>query len=228
MMKRHKQEKLRHTLALTLSIGLHGLLLLGAYYLRMRGALTSQASGYSIELYTQPTQEEAPAEAVQEGPAHPQAEQQATASNQEGETETTPSELPHEAAKGATASGEAEEDQPTSTEQASANPVIDERGLYSINEDKQAGALLELVGWMWDTVPQPKDNTTETGKLIFEIQVDDLGEVIAVRTLEKTVSPLVEQLYKEALAKLTFSKTSESAVYAPISTGKVTFIIQAK
>ena len=55
-----------------------------------------------------------------------------------------------------------------------------------------------------------------------------MGEVVAIKTLEKTVSPLVAEVYREALAQLTFSKTSSSRVYAPISTGKVTFVIQLK
>jgi hypothetical protein len=88
--------------------------------------------------------------------------------------------------------------------------------------------LLELAGWMWDTAPQPQDNTEESGKIVFQITIDEFGEVIAIRTLEKTISPLVEKIYKEALTSLTFSKTSDNLVYTPTSTGKVTFILQVK
>jgi periplasmic protein TonB len=106
--------------------------------------------------------------------------------------------------------------------------TIDERSLYRAHQGKQTGALLELAGWMWDAAPQPHDNTDAIGKIVFQITIDALGEVIAVKTLEKTVSPLVENIYKEALTKLNFSKTADHIVYAPTFTGKVTFMLQVK
>ena len=110
--------------------------------------------------------------------------------------------------------------------------VIDQRGLHTgnkkENKKKRGGLLLDLVGWIWDTTPKPQDTTEETGKIVFEIKVDAFGEIIAIKTLEKTVTPLVEQIYTDSLTGLTFSKTSDSHAYAPISTGRVTFIIQTK
>lgn len=106
---------------------------------------------------------------------------------------------------------------------------IDARGLYTKHPQKQIrGATLELIGWKWDSVPHPKDNTEECGRLVFEIKVDENGEVIAIRTLEKTVSPLVEKIYADALQELTFSKTSSIQPYAPVSTGKVIFVLVPK
>lgn len=107
---------------------------------------------------------------------------------------------------------------------------IDARGLYAKKPQKQlrTGATLELTGWKWDSVPHPKDNTEECGRLVFEIKVDENGEVIAIRTLEKTVSPLVEKIYADALQLLTFSKTSSIQSYAPVSTGKVIFVLVPK
>ena len=231
-MEYNKHEKLRHSLALGLSISLHGILLIGAYYLRIRSVPPSQASGYRIELNTHFTQEEKASEATQETPASTQAEhqpiEQHTEASKEGKLKATPPTQADKANKGVPVREESTASESTTTNKRSAKTSIDKRGLYSINQDKQAGALLELMGWIWDAVPQPQDNTSETGKLVFEIKIDDLGEVIAVKTLEKTVTPLVEQIYKDALAKLTFSKTTENTAYTPTSTGKVTFIIQSK
>jgi len=108
--------------------------------------------------------------------------------------------------------------------------AIDKRGLYHLRtgKGKQAGAMLELKGWQWDQVPKPDDTTTEYGKLIFEIKVDHAGEVVAIRTLEKTVSPLVEQIYADALRQLTFTKISPAKPYTAISTGHVTFLLVPK
>jgi periplasmic protein TonB len=105
---------------------------------------------------------------------------------------------------------------------------IDERSLYKMYQGKETGTLLELAGWLWDTVPQPQDNTDECGKVVFQITIDEFGEVIAVNTLEKTISPLVEKIYKDALTELTFSKTKDNLVSTPTSTGKVTFKLQGK
>lgn len=103
---------------------------------------------------------------------------------------------------------------------------IDKRGLYDTHQEKQAGTLLELAGWVWDRAPHPRDDTDESGKIVFQITIDEQGEMIAIKTLEKTTSPLVESIYKEALTQLTFSRTKSNTVYAPTFTGKITFVIQ--
>lgn len=104
---------------------------------------------------------------------------------------------------------------------------IDARALYG-TPGGGGGASLDLAGWIWDFVPQPEDTSNEFGRIVFEIKVDDQGEVIGVRTLEKTVSPRVEKIYREEVESLTFSPTSLNTVPAPVSTGKITFIIKVK
>ncbi|MGI2299337.1 hypothetical protein [Candidatus Cardinium hertigii] len=105
-------------------------------------------------------------------------------------------------------------------------PQIDKRGLYHTGNHIQTGAVLELKGWEWDVVPNPRDRTEECGKIVFEIKVDRNGEIISIQTIEKTVTPMVEKIYADALLGLTFRKTAETA--SPISTGKVTFILVAR
>ena len=211
-------------------MGLHGLLLLGAYYLSFQPPSLPPAAGYSIALTTadaQPNEVPAamPAEAPGEIPLPP------VPSVQEAPAPVVPPAPPE------VAPDQAPADQPPAAVPAPSPapvpaapipPPIDERGLYTTYQGKHTGAQLELPGWVWDDVPQPQDDTDESGKIVFEIKIDALGEVIAIKTLEKTVSPLVAESYKEALTQLTFSKTATDRVYAPVSTGKVTFIIQAK
>ncbi len=105
---------------------------------------------------------------------------------------------------------------------------VDSRALYGRQGGGGGGPSLDLAGWRWDYIPNPDDRSQENGRIIFEIKVDDNGEVIGVRTIEKTVSPAVEQLYRREVEKLTFSKTSDNTLPAPISTGKITFIIRSK
>lgn len=90
------------------------------------------------------------------------------------------------------------------------------------------GPSLDLAGWRWDNTPNPNDNSKENGRIVFIIKVDDNGEVFSVITRERTVSATVEQLYRREVEKLTFSPISGNTIIAPISTGKITFIIRSK
>ena len=104
---------------------------------------------------------------------------------------------------------------------------VDSRALYGKQGGGGGGPSLDLAGWRWDYEPKPDDRSQENGRIVFEIKVDANGDVIGVRTLEKTVSPAVEQLYRREVEKITFSPTSENTRPAPISTGKITFIIRS-
>lgn len=118
--------------------------------------------------------------------------------------------------------------------QNEANSNIDNRAIYNISSSSSSTGeansepFLELHGWVWDYKPEPNDDTDETGMIIFEIKIDNNGEVVGVKTIEKTISALLEKVYRESLERLSFSKTSAEAKYAPSYTGKVTFIIKEK
>ncbi len=89
------------------------------------------------------------------------------------------------------------------------------------------GASLEMSGWKWDKKPSPNDPSEAAGKIIFEIEVDKFGTVVSIKTLEKTVSPLVEKIYRDEVLRTPFSKTSAGAAAAERSVGKITFIIRS-
>ena len=104
---------------------------------------------------------------------------------------------------------------------------IDERAIYGAKGSAD-GASLQMAGWNWDNIPRPNDSSNENGRIIFEITIDDQGEIIGVKTIEKTVSPAVERQYRLAVEQLTFSTTNDNVRPAPTSTGRITFIIRAK
>lgn len=90
------------------------------------------------------------------------------------------------------------------------------------------GASLDLAGWKWDKKPRVNDdNEDENGRIVYQITIDDRGDIISIKTLESTVSPNVEKLYRQEVEKLSFTKT-DNKTPAPTSTGKITFIIRAK
>ncbi len=101
---------------------------------------------------------------------------------------------------------------------------LDSKSLYG--SGGKGGSSLDLAGWKWDRLPRPNDTSDESGRIVFEIKVDDQGEVVSVRTIEKTVSPAVERIYKAEVERLTFTRTSGGQA-AAISTGRITFILKA-
>ncbi len=105
---------------------------------------------------------------------------------------------------------------------------VDARALYGKSGGGGGGPSLDIAGWMWDFTPKPDDPSDENGRIVFEIKVDSRGEVIAVRTLERTVSPTIELIYRREVERLTFSPTSPNASPPSSTTGRITFIIRSK
>lgn len=113
-------------------------------------------------------------------------------------------------------------------DQGDPNGSLDAKALYGKMGKGGSGSSLQMTGWAWDDKPNVQDKSSEEGKIVFEIKVDDSGTIINVTTLESTVSPAVEKLYKKEVENLTFSRTRDNMNPAPISTGKITFIIKSK
>lgn len=109
-------------------------------------------------------------------------------------------------------------------------PVIDQRAIYGsqgTSEGNEEGASLSLAGWIWDFKPKPEDKSDQTGKIVYRIVVDGDGYLVKIEVVTSTVSPAVERKYRQAVEKLTFSKTIDYKT-APSSTGTITFIITSK
>lgn len=102
---------------------------------------------------------------------------------------------------------------------------VDAKALYGKPGGGDGGAGLELAGWNWDFIPKPNVPNNESGRVVFEIKVDDSGEIISIKTLERSVSLEAENICRREIEKLTFSKTGTNV--PPISTGKITFIIRS-
>ncbi len=91
-----------------------------------------------------------------------------------------------------------------------------------------SGSSLEITGWWWEMEPNPLDKTSEDGKITFEFQVNDKGEVISIKKVAPTtVTESLVSIYKEALMETIFYKEGTGTT-EEITKGKVTFIIKAK
>lgn len=102
---------------------------------------------------------------------------------------------------------------------------VDNKALYGNQGGGNNGAGLELAGWNWDYIPKPNVPNNETGRVVFEIKVDDSGEIISIRTVERSVSLEAESVCRKEIEKLTFSKTGTNV--PPVSTGRITFVIRS-
>jgi len=104
----------------------------------------------------------------------------------------------------------------------------DARGIYDGNPGKgKGGSSLDMAGWKWDSKPVVNDESTEEGRIVFQVKVDDEGGIIAVTVLEKNVSPTVVKKYQKEVEELSFSRTSGGGSGGG-ATGKITFIITSK
>lgn len=88
------------------------------------------------------------------------------------------------------------------------------------------GPSLEISGWEWDKKPAPSVSNNESGRVVFEIKVDDSGDVISIKTIERSVSAEAEQICRKEIQKLTFTKIGANV--PPVSTGKITFVMRSR
>ncbi len=86
------------------------------------------------------------------------------------------------------------------------------------------GSSLNIDGWLWDEIPKISAPSSESsGRVVFEIKVNAEGEVISIKTLERSLSLEMENICRREIEKLTFSKTGTNV--PSVSTGKITFVV---
>jgi periplasmic protein TonB len=103
--------------------------------------------------------------------------------------------------------------------------TLDSKALYGKPGGGSGGSSLDLAGWQWDAIPKPNVPNNESGRIVFEIKVDSDGEIISIKTLERSVSLEAENICRKEIEKLTFSKTGSNV--PAISTGKITFVVRS-
>lgn len=90
------------------------------------------------------------------------------------------------------------------------------------------GFGLAMSGWEWASKPKtPELPDNEDGRIVFEIECDEDGEIIGINTLERGLSPKAEQLLKDEIRKNSLIRTSDGK--APTkSKGQVVFVLKTK
>lgn len=107
--------------------------------------------------------------------------------------------------------------------------TLDGKSLYG-NPGKGGGSgasIGGLSGWNKKKLSLPNDGSSETGKIVFKVTVDDSGDVIAISVLEATVSPSVQNFYKNYIQQKLSSVLSPEGTPPPKATGTITINIQS-
>lgn len=85
------------------------------------------------------------------------------------------------------------------------------------------GLGLSMPGWEWVSQPRPKGlSSTLSGKIRFEIEVDENGDITRINTLERTLNFEDERMLKALIQRSRLEKTSPGDA-PPRSKGIVEF-----
>ncbi|CAH0994947.1 hypothetical protein EMA8858_01063 [Emticicia aquatica] len=94
--------------------------------------------------------------------------------------------------------------------------------------NSSSGALIGgLNGWNKKKLSLPDDGSSETGKIVFKVTVDDSGDVVGISVFSSTVSPSVQNFYKNYIQQRLSSVLSPEGNPPPRATGTITINIQS-
>lgn len=108
---------------------------------------------------------------------------------------------------------------------------INESTVYSGKQGGGGGGDgfgLSMSGWAWaenPKIPELPDN--EDGSIVFEIECDENGDIVSIKTLQRGLSPRAEQLLKDEIRRNSLIRTSGGSV-ADRSKGTVVFKLKTK
>lgn len=88
-------------------------------------------------------------------------------------------------------------------------------------------AIGGLSGWNKRKLSLPDDGSSETGKIVFKVTVDDSGDVVGISVISSTVSPSVQNFYKNYIQQKLGSVLSPEGTPPPKATGTITINIQS-
>lgn len=90
------------------------------------------------------------------------------------------------------------------------------------------GMVLSMSGWAWaDTPKTPNIPDNEDGRIVFEIECDEEGDIVGIKTLERGLSLKAEQMLIEEIRKNSLVRTSGGQT-PERSKGKVVFVLKTR
>jgi periplasmic protein TonB len=106
---------------------------------------------------------------------------------------------------------------------------LDSKALYGNQGGAGGNGLaLSMSGWEWadqPKIPELPDNVD--GRIAFDIECDENGDIVRITTVERGLSPRAEQMLKEEIQKNSLRLTSGGR--APErSKGRIVFVLKTK
>lgn len=93
----------------------------------------------------------------------------------------------------------------------------------------KGGSSLDMPGWRWESPPVANDNSAVTGKIVFEVRIDEYGEIMDVsRVYSDIVDRSVVNAYYQAVKNLYFVQENSGASAPAVTKGRITFIITSR
>jgi hypothetical protein len=115
-------------------------------------------------------------------------------------------------------------------DKGSAEGTVDARALFGNQGGGSAGdgMNLQMSGWQWadePVIPNLPDN--QDGRVVFEIECDDQGEILTITTIERGLSPQAERLLRDVIRKNSLIRTT-AGIPPARSKGRVVFVLKTK
>lgn len=107
------------------------------------------------------------------------------------------------------------------------NGKIDAKSLYGKPGGGNSGVALNVSGWAFGDSKLDKDDSDEGGKIIYQVKVDEDGNIVSARPIQQTVSPAVESFYRRQVTRFKLRPKGGSTP-SGISTGTLTVNISSK
>lgn len=103
---------------------------------------------------------------------------------------------------------------------------IDAKEYYGKPGGASTGVAFNVAGWSIGNRAIDKDDSDESGKIVFRIRVDQSGNIVAVNVQETQVSPSVTEHYRRQVTRL--RPQPKSSVVPEISSGTVVIIVRSR
>lgn len=106
------------------------------------------------------------------------------------------------------------------------NGKIDAKSLYGKPGGGNSGVALNVSGWAFGTNTLDKDDSDEGGKIVYQVRVDEDGNIVSARPIQQTVSPSVEAFYRRQITRFKL-RPKGGATPSGISIGTLTVNISS-
>ncbi|MEZ0484032.1 hypothetical protein [Fibrella aquatica] len=103
---------------------------------------------------------------------------------------------------------------------------INAKEFYGKPGGGKSGLALNVSGWAFGNNKLEKDDSDDSGKIVYQIRVDSDGNIVSARPLQQTVSPSVESFYRRQVMRFKL-RPKGSVTPSELSTGTLTISISA-